>query len=36
MGLVWVWGISSGVGQGKELAEVWLLVSLVSRVVGME
>ena len=30
LGLVLVWETSSGVGQGKELAEVWLLVSLVS------
>ena len=36
MGLVLVWEMNSGVGQGKELAEVWLWVSLVSRVVGVE
>ena len=36
MGSVLVWGTGSGVGQGKELAEVWLQVSLASRVVGAE
>lgn len=36
MGLVSEWGISSGMGQGKESAVVWLLVSSVSRVVGVE
>ena len=36
MGSVLVWGIGSGVGQGKELAEVWLQVPSVSRVVGAE
>ena len=34
MGLVLVWGIGSGVGQGKESAEVWLLASSASKVVG--
>ena len=36
MGSVLVWGIGSGVGQGKELAEVWLQVSSASRAVGVE
>ena len=36
LGLVLVWGISSGVEQGKESAEVWLWVSSASRVVGVE
>ena len=31
-----VWGIGSGVGQGKESAELWLWVSSSSRVVGAE
>ena len=35
MGSVLVWVIGSGVGQGKELVEVWLWVSLASKVVGV-
>ena len=31
-----VWGIGSGVGQGKESAEAWLGESSSSKVVGAE
>ena len=36
MGSVLVWGIVSGVGQGKESSEAWLGESSSSKAVGAE